>query len=171
MVALVKFIHISAIAVWVGGLVVLPAIYAQLGATTDRGQHVEAMPRLQEAMKFTYVGVLSPAAFVAVVSGIFLVFQSTVVAPWFGLKLALAAGLVIAHSLAGLAVARQSEDWHPNLTWRLYGATVVSFLLAAAVIALTLWKPLLPASLLPAALSEPGALKGIFHQINPWHRP
>jgi uncharacterized membrane protein len=122
-------------------------------------------------MKFTYVGVVSPAAFVAVASGTLLVFQSTIVAPWFGLKLALVAGLVIAHSLTGLAVARQSEDWDGHPAWISYGATGVSFLLAAAVIALTLWKPSLPASLLPIALSEPGALKGIFDQINPWHRP
>lgn len=173
MIAFVKFIHITAIAIWAGGLAALPAFYRQIGhlrTVPNRRLHEDSVLRLQNAMRFAYVGVVSPAAFIAVGSGIVLIFQGGIVAPWFALKLMFVAGLVIAHSFAGLTLARLSEDRGGYPTWRYVGATGASLALAVIVVALSLSKPPLSDTALPAALSEPGALKSLFENLNPWHR-
>ena len=175
MIALVKLIHITAIAIWAGGLVALPTFYREIGRlqaqAPEREQREHAVLRLQSAMRFVYVGVVSPAAFVAVGSGILLIFQGTVIAPWFALKLALVAGLVVAHSFAGLTLARLKNDRDGYPLWRYAGATGSTAALAVAILVLTLSKPGLDGDLLPAAMSEPGALKSILKDLNPWHRP
>jgi putative membrane protein len=153
----------------------LPGFHAQLQSLTAArpgvDAHDEAVLRLHRAARLAYVGILSPAAFIAIASGIFLIFQRGVVAPWFSLKLALVTGLVIAHSLAGLTLVRQFERLGHYPTWRYLAATSAALLIAGAIITLTLGKPALTTALLPAGLSEPGALAKIFAPFNPWQRP
>lgn len=171
MITLVKFVHITAVAIWVGGLISLPAFYRQLGHMRAVCPKGSPQIRVHDAMRFTYVSVASPAAFVAVGSGTLLIFQSAVVSPWFALKLTLVVCLVIAHSFAGLTVSRLSDESEGYPAWRYFGATGLSFVLAVAIVALTLSKPSLTGALLPASLSEPGALKILIESVNPWHRP
>jgi protoporphyrinogen IX oxidase len=175
MIALVKLVHITAIVVWSAGLLALPGFYSQLShlraERPEIGPHGEAVLRLQRAVRLTYVGIVSPAAFIAVGSGILLIFQQGVVAPWLSLKLALVTGLVITHSLTGITLVRLFE--HPNgyPRWRYVGATSAAFATAATIVALTLTKPVLSDALLPAAFSKPGALKPLVESVNPWQRP
>lgn len=171
MIALVKFVHITAIAIWAGGLIALPAFHrhirhelngSRIGAHDDTGFR---------AMKFTYVAIVSPAAFVAIASGIVLIFQGAIIAPWFALKLAFVAGLVVAHSIAGLTIAKLSENNGQHPPWRSVGSAASCTVLAFAILSLTLLKPTLTDEVLPSALSEPGALKSLVGKINPWQRP
>ncbi len=175
MIALIKAIHITAIAIWSAGLIALPGFYMQLGSlrteVAEIGLHGEAVLRLQRAVRLTYVGIASPAAFIAVASGIILIFQRDVVAPWFSVKLALVAGLVIAHTLSGITLVRIFEEPDSYAKWRYFAATSTTIVIAIAIIALTLAKPSLTAALLPAAWSEPGALRPMLESFNPWKRP
>jgi len=175
MIALVKFVHITAVIIWSAGLIALPGFYLQLGKLradrADVPMHGEAVLRLQRAVRFTYVGIISPAAFIAVASGILLIFQRGILAPWFSLKLALVACLVLAHTLTGVTLVKLFEHTGIYPVWRYLAVTSITLVIAAAIITLTLGKPTLPDALLPAALGEPGALKSIIESINPWQRP
>lgn len=174
MIALVKFVHIAAIAVWAASLISLPSFYRHLSVLRadprDGGPDDEALVRAEKAVRFTYVTIASPAAFIAIGSGILLIFQQTVIAPWFGMKLLLVAGLVIAHSFAGLTLIRLSKESGNYPVWRYMGASGVSVVIAIGIVTLTLAKPPL-GDVLPPALSEPGALKSLVESINPWRRP
>lgn len=171
MIALVKFVHIFAIAVWVGGLIALPTFHRYISCHPSGVPIVARDDTKFHAMKFAYVAIISPAAFVAVGSGIILVFQGTVVAPWFAVKLAFVAGLVVAHSIAGLTIAKLSEKNGQYPPWRSLAATLACSVFAVSIVSLTLLKPQLSGAALPSALSEPGALKSLVESINPWQRP
>ena len=74
MIALFKFVHFLAISVWIAGLISLPGLYVQRAHV----QKDDDRFRLQKIVRFSYVKVLSPAAFFAVASGTTLIFlQST----------------------------------------------------------------------------------------------
>lgn len=175
MIALVKFIHIAAIAVWAAGLVSIPTFHRQLGQLRTKRPGTplpdEDVLQVQRAVRLTYVGIVSPAAFIAVASGIVLVFQRGIAMPWFSLKLSLVVGLVIAHTFAGLTLVRLFEQPAGYPVWRYVGATSSAVALATAIIALTLAKPELSGDFLPSAMHEPGALKRLVESINPWQRP
>jgi uncharacterized membrane protein len=65
MTELLKFVHIATISVWAAGLVCLPFLFAQ---RKDVG-HEDALHRLHAMVRFLYVVILSPTAFVAIGSG------------------------------------------------------------------------------------------------------
>ena len=79
-----KLLHLAAIAVWSAGLICLPALYVQRAHVADK----DSKHRLQAMVRFLYVAILSPAAFVAVGSGTALIFVRQSFEPWFTLKLA-----------------------------------------------------------------------------------
>jgi putative membrane protein len=85
MTTLLKFIHLGTIAIWSGGLIVLPFLFWQrrdikVGPELDR---------LHRLTRFVYVGMTSPAAFVAIGSGTALIFLQTTFLEWFSLKMVL----------------------------------------------------------------------------------
>lgn len=175
MIALVKFIHITAVIIWTAGLIALPGFFVQLGKSraghANASLYDEAALRIQRAVRFTYVGLISPAAFVAVASGIFLIFQRDMVAPWFSLKLALVAGLVVTHTLTGITLIKVFERRSIYPTWRYLNATGITLVIATAIIVITLGKPTLSGALLPLSLGQPGALKTMVGSLIPWQKP
>ena len=105
MTTILKFIHLATIAVWSGGLIILPFLFWQ-----RRG--IEAGPeldRLHRITRFVYVGMASPAAFIAIGSGTILIFLQTTFLEWFSLKMLLVAILVMLHVMAGLILAHLFE--------------------------------------------------------------
>ncbi|AHB49250.1 membrane protein [Hyphomicrobium nitrativorans NL23] len=174
MIAFVKLIHIAAVAIWVGGLIALPACHRRLGQLQARprvqgGHEMDASEqRLRDAARFAYVAIVSPAAFVAVTTGIVLIFQGGVVDPWFAVKLAFIVVLVVAHSLAGQTTARLSGKGSAYPAWRYVGATGLAGAITLATVAVSLSKPSLDGVSIPPALREPGALKTIVERVIPW---
>lgn len=159
----VKTLHMAAIAIWTAGLLVLPGLYL-------RRANVAAGPplhRLQRMTRFLYVAILSPAAFVAVGSGIGLVFLARTFEPWFALKLALVGGLVALHVLTGLVILKIFEEGRSYPRWRFLAVTMLTGALAVAVLTVVLAKPELP-DLASAALFQPGALPGLIAPFNPF---
>lgn len=157
-----KVLHVAAVAVWIGGLVALPGLCQRRGATAEGPD----LHRLQRAARFVYAAVVSPAAFVAVGSGLGLIFLAGTFAPWFALKLALVGGLAGLHLLAGLVILRLFDAGGTYGRARAATATTLTGALALAVLGVVLAKPALP-DLLPGALSRPGALQDLAAPFNP----
>lgn len=168
MIALLKFIHLAAIAIWAGGLLALPLLYARRFAVPAGDE----LFRLQGVVRFSYVLLLSPAAFIAVGSGTALIFLRETFVPWFSLKLGFVALLALMHIASGLIIIRlfKEEAPLPRATYPLLGGTILTAVLA--ILFLVLAKPDIdPAALFPAAMSEPGALRKLVEPINPWTTP
>jgi uncharacterized membrane protein len=105
-----------------------------------------------------------------VASGTALIFLHEVFEPWLSAKLALVGALTLLHSLTGLVIIRLFKEGQVYPVWRFLAVTVVTVVLVLGVLFLVLAKPSLDADLLPAAFSEPGALRRLLEDINPWRR-
>lgn len=161
----VKLVHIATIAVWSAGLICLPGLYVQRAHVPSRA----SLHRLQAMVRFLYVAVVSPAAFMAVGSGVVLIFMRQPFEPWFSLKLVFVGVMVIVHLLTGLVIIRLFEEGNVYPVWRFIAVTAVTVLTVAAILVIVLAKPILP-DMLPQAMSEPGALKRIADGLNPFRR-
>jgi putative membrane protein len=166
MIAILKFVHIAAIAIWTAGLISLPSLYVQRA-------HVEnddALYRMQRMTRFAFVALISPAAFIAVASGIALSFMREVFAPWFSWKLAFVGVLAIFHVFSGLVVIRLFKEGEVYPAWRFVLATASCCAVVLAILILVLAKEA-PQFTLPAVMSEPGGLKRLLEPFNPWATP
>lgn len=168
MIVWLKIIHIAAVSVWMAGLVSLPGLYVQRAHVVDK----DALYRLQRMVRFCYVALMSPAAFLAVGSGIGLIFARELFVPWMSAKLALVGALVVAHTFAGLVIIRLFDEGEVYPVWRFLLGTGVVLGLIAGVLFLVLAKPEFGfGDWLPAGMSEPGALRRIADDLNPWATP
>lgn len=166
MIALLKFVHIAAIAIWTAGLISLPSLYVQRAHVRND----DALYRMQRMTRFAFVVIISPAAFIAVASGIALSFLREVFAPWFSWKLAFVGMLAIFHVFSGLVVIRLFRDGEVYPAWRFVVATGSCCLLVLTILILVLAKEA-PQLALPAVMYEPGGLKRLLDPINPWTTP
>lgn len=166
MIALVKFIHFMAISIWVSGLISLPSLYVQRARVHNDDDRF----RLQKIVRFSYVKILSPAAFIAVASGTTLIFLQSTYLSWFSAKLVLVAGLVLIHVLTGLVIIRLFDEGEVYPPWRFVTVTALSIIISVGIVYLALAKPEIPA-LLPEWVLEPGALKRILDPLIPWKTP
>jgi len=149
-----KAIHITAIALWSAGLICLPSLYLQRAHVTGEA----ALYRLHELVRFLYVKVMSPAAFIAIGSGTALIFMRQTFEPWFGIKLLFVGVMAMLHTLTGLVVLRLFEQGEIYPVWRFIAVTMFTLLVVSAVLFFVLARPEIP-FLLPAFLSEPGGLR------------
>ncbi len=166
MIALAKFLHIAAIAIWAAGVVSLPGLYVQRAHVKDE----DALLRLQRLVRFAYIGIISPAAFVAVLTGTMLIFLRQTFEAWFSIKLALVGVFAILHVLTGLVVIRLFRDGEIYPPWRFVTATVLSGGGVVAIFFIVLTKPTVDLALIDV-LSEPGGLKRLYDEFNPWGKP
>lgn len=161
----IKLIHVAAISIWSAGLICLPGLYVQRTHVPDD----ESLHRLQGMVRFLYVVIVSPAAFIAVGSGTALIFLREAWVPWFSLKLVFVGAMVVIHILTGLVIIRLFEKGNLYPVWRFIAVTVVTVLVVAMVLTIVLAKPDVP-NLLPDAMSEPGALSRIVLDLNPFRK-
>lgn len=150
---LVKFLHIVAIALWSGGLICLPFLYLQrkrLGG--------DALHRLHNFTRFFYVALVSPAAFVAVGSGIALIFLQQTFEAWFSVKLALVAAMVIIHVTSGALILRLFEPEQNYPLWRFLVVTALTTTVISLILFVVLGKPQWTTSGQVESLFAPGAL-------------
>jgi protoporphyrinogen IX oxidase len=149
-----KFLHISALSVWVAGLLYLPAMLMGHHRVEDQ----QDFARVRMASRFAYLGLVSPAAFVAVGAGSALLFVADALHPWMFLKLVAVGVLVIAHIQYGYVLVHLADQdaRAPTLRVRLIAAAVI--LSTLAILWLVLAKPPVPTDVLPDWLLEPGIL-------------
>lgn len=124
-----KFFHIVAVATWFTGLFFLPRVF--VGGTADAatlGRRV-------------YVGVMTPAAAVAVTLGMALILGYGFEGAWLPAKLVLVGVVVLLHAYLGYVVHKEESGLpvHRPLTFRVL--TWVPLALFLAIAALTAAKP------------------------------
>lgn len=150
-----KFIHICGIAIWVAGLLYLAALLSGHKQVRDQ----QEFARIRMASRFAYMGLVSPAAFIAIGAGSALLFISDALHPWMFVKLAVVAVLVVVHVQYAYVLTHLAEEGaqEPTLRIRIMVAAIITA--ASAIFYLALAKPLLDEDFLPDWLSEPGFLK------------
>lgn len=137
MIAALKFVHIAALVSWCAALIALPLL--MVSYTQARGPRDYARFRLLTHMG--YIGFATPAALIAIAAGGGLIFAAEVFAPWFLLKLAFVAGMVLVHSWLGHLIQRSGETRStPWRGWPLIGLALVLPMMLTAL-ALVLLKP------------------------------
>lgn len=168
MIVWLKLLHIAAVCVWMAGLVSLPGLYVQRAGVREG----ERLYLLQRTVRFTFLKLMSPAAFLAIASGAALIFATGVFMPWLSAKLALVAMLALLHTLTGLVIIRLFEEGEVYPVWRFVAVTAVTVVLIVAVLALVLAKPELDwRGLVPVVLTEPGGLRRLVEDLSPWPIP
>lgn len=154
MIALFKGLHVAAISLWVAGLFALPFLFRQR-VGLQQGPTLDQLHRL---VRFLYVNLMSRAAFVAIATGIVIIFLRQTWVPWFSLKLALVGCLAIIHVLCGLVVLKLFDPGGSYSLGRLLLAFVSTLVVVGAILFLVLGKPVLFESPWFGEIFEPGAL-------------
>jgi putative membrane protein len=150
-----KFVHIATIAVWAGGLIVLPFLFWQRRPLAA-GLELE---RLHRVTRFVYVKTTSPAAFVAIGSGAALIFLQGTYQEWFALKMLFVGCMVMLHVVAGLVT---THVFAPDGRFGLpscIALTSAYLVLIVAIIWVVLAKPKIDSNQFATDLFAPGALR------------
>jgi len=156
-----KFVHVAAIAVWSGGLVVLPYLFWQrrlLAAGTE-------LDRLHRITRFVYVVMTSPAAVVAIGSGTALIFLQSTFREWFTLKMALVGAMVMLHVVAGLVATSVFAPKGRFGSRSCVALTSLYLVLIVAILWVVLAKPTIDSTQIAADLFRPGALEKLLRQL------
>ena len=155
MTTLLKFIHLGTIAIWSGGLIVLPFLFWQRRGITMGPE----LDRLHRLTRFVYVGMTSPAAFIAIGSGTALIFLQTTFLEWFSLKMVLVGILVMLHVIAGLTLMHLFEPAGHFGRFSYVVLTVAYLVLITAIIGIVLGKPHIDSNQFAQNLFAPGGLR------------
>jgi uncharacterized membrane protein len=150
-----KFLHLATISVWSGGLIILPFLFWQR-RDIEIGPELDRLHRLT---RFVYVGMTSPAAFLAIGSGTVLIFLQTTFLEWFSLKMLLVAIMVMLHVAAGLVLAHLFEPSGHFGRFSFVGLTIAYLVLITAVIWVVLAKPHIDSNQFATNLFTPGGLR------------
>lgn len=149
-----KFLHITALSVWVAGLIYLPALLSAHRRLDDQ----QDFARVRMSSRFVYLFIASPAACLAVASGTALLFVSDVRHPWMLAKLVGVGVLAICHYRYGSLLSHLAEAAPevPALRARLiaiFAAVAASYVLWAV-----LAKPDLGFGTLPEWMTAPAGI-------------
>lgn len=154
----VKLLHVAMLAIWAGGLLLMPVLFGQRRAAGTG----PTLHRLHAFTRFAYITVISPAAFLAIGSGIALVWLRGIDQPWFALKLLLVGVLVGLHVWIGLLVMSIFEEGRHFARWRVVASLTTLSALMLGIFWVVLAKPEIdPAGLLPGFMLRPGGLREV----------
>jgi len=135
-----KLLHISAVIVWIGALLYLPAVVVAVSARREpsTGDPTDAFPR--HLLRGLFVNVATPAALVAIASGTAIFMWSGLLAQWLMVKLALVGLLVLGHASCGMLVLRAERGQAVAPAYAVV-VTLTSVLWLAGIAWLVLRKP------------------------------
>jgi protoporphyrinogen IX oxidase len=162
MIAWTKAFHIAALTIWCAGLLMLPTVYAR--RTGLRGEPLHELHRFARAL---FINVASPAAFVAVIAGIGLIFLREVFTVWMALKLLAVGVLVGLHVRQGYIILHLFEPNRRYARWRQHLAVAGTLSAIAAILILVLAKPHFDVERLPDWLLRPGGLQSLLETMIP----
>ena len=135
--AWLKAIHISTMLVWSAALFYLPSLLAAHPTTTKR----TAFYRLRAMIRLAYIGIASPAAIIAIISGSALIVVATAHGGWLALKLTAVAAMVIFHVYCGSLIAAFRHFPVKRSAAYLQALIIVPAILVPIVFYLVLGKP------------------------------
>lgn len=161
MTVFLKLVHIATIALWAGGLVVLPYLFWQRRLVAVGPE----LDRLHRVTRFVYVGMTSPAAFVAIGSGTALIFLQATFREWFTVKMVLVGMMAMLHVVAGLVAARVFAAEGRFGSRSCVALTASYVVLIVAILWVVLAKPAIDSTQIRPHLFEPGSLAPLVRQI------
>ena len=161
MTTFLKFVHIATIAVWAGGLIVLPYLFWQRRLFAAGPE----LDRLHRVTRFVYVVMTSPAAFVAIGSGTALIFLQSAFREWFTIKMLLVGAMVMLHVVAGLVAVRVFAPDGRFGSRSCVALTTLYCVLIVAILWVVLAKPAIDSTQFATELFKPGALAPWLRQI------
>jgi len=130
-----KLLHITAVIVWCGALLYLPAAIA---AAAGRPASAQAAPM---PLRLLFTGLATPAALIAIISGTTIFLLSGPIAPWLIVKLAVVSLLVLGHAACGWLVLRSEKGPGSHLRVACAGIGVLSMTWLGTIAWLVLHKP------------------------------
>lgn len=117
----------------------LPGLFARHpGKVGDQA----GFERLRHQTRLVYVGLMSPAAVVAVISGTVLVFLAASLGGWMIFKLIAVAALVMLHTYLGRQMGLLYTEPDRRAPWMHYLLLLPISLVIVTVIVLVSWKPI-----------------------------
>lgn len=152
MMLALKFVHVGAIALWSGALLMLPWLLLQRA----RAGHGERLHELHRLVRALYVQLASPTAFVAIASGTALILLRPTQASWFSAKLAAVGVLAILHVGHGLVIPRLFRADGRLRRMVGIGLGLANIATVLLVLWLVLWRPQVPLFEMPM---QPGGLR------------
>ncbi|SDG55278.1 CopD family protein [Pseudomonas seleniipraecipitans] len=134
---LLKLLHFTALILWCGALLYLPALIA----ASCRSAHVPDRPGHPEINRSVFTLVMTPAAIVAIGSGTALFLRDGTFGVWLIAKLTMVAVMVICHALLGLLILQCER--HPRPVMQIACAALggTTLCMVAATLWLVLAKP------------------------------
>lgn len=126
-------VHISALAVWIGCLVYLPAMVAShMGSSHS----LEERPHPYDSLsRVVFTRLATPAALVAIIAGTALFVIDINFHPWLIAKLTVVCLLVALHTLTGMLIVRAETS--PEASVALWSRVLMAGI--AAVVLMILW--------------------------------
>jgi putative membrane protein len=148
-----KAVHAAGIIVWSGALIALPGMLAE--RPRDAGPDLDRLHRMARKL---YIHIASPAAFLAIATGVALIFARQTFVPWFTLKLQLVFALVMVHVGVGVVMLKvfEPEGRISSLTGS--ALTLAGIASVMVILWVVLAKPDLDPDALAPGLFEPGGL-------------
>lgn len=126
-------VHIAALVIWCGGLVYLPGLYAM---DARMRPHETARRELRIMSRFAFLGITSPAAVFAIITGTVLVYATGASGNWLAAKLTAVAALSAFHVYCGHLLAALGHEGAPR---KRYTPGPWLTLVPIALIAIVLW--------------------------------
>lgn len=128
-------LHLVTVIVWCGALLYLPVMIANALRSTPATALAVPLPRS------VYIGVATPAALLAIVSGTLIFVSQGLIAPWLMLKLAIVGLLALGHGTCGLLILRTEHGQHAGVRATCYVLTLLTLLWLLGIAWLVLQKP------------------------------
>lgn len=156
MIAILKAVHIAALAIWCAGLILLPVLLHIYGRNT-RFKTQTGFTEFRWLTHYSYTCVISPAAVIAVAVGTVLIFWLEVLDAWMAAKLLAVMGMVVLHAWFGFLIVQAGERRSAYAIPPVGLSLIVLVPLMALILWLVLAKPDLTEllSLLPEIIQEP----------------
>jgi len=134
---LLKLLHFTALFVWCGTLLYLPALIA----ASCRAKQATERPGHPELNRSIFNLVATPAALLAIGSGTALFLRDGTFGVWLVAKLTAVAVMVICHALCGLLILQCERQPRPALTIACAALGGITLGMIAATLWLVLAKP------------------------------
>lgn len=145
MTALVKAIHIVGITFWCAGLLAVPSLYVRRA----RLRNGRALSRLNRFARFAFINVTSPAAFVAIATGLALIFLRQAFTAWMVLKLAGIGLLLVIHIWSSYTTINVFDPGRSFARWQQVAMVSSTLAVVSIILYLVLGKPAIDIGPLP----------------------
>lgn len=162
MITWLKVVHVLALMVWCAGLLSLPGLFVHRSRLSDI-----AAAELHRLTRTLFIKITSPAAFVAVVAGTWLLFLREAFTAWMMLKLVVVGLLVVIHIRSGYLILNLFGAHGHYAAWRRWIMTTATLATITGILTLVLAKPELSPNGLPTWLTQPGGLQSLVETIRP----